>query len=224
MSDILFSAKAVRGSRHTGFWKKPFLLQDINFELPRGYIMGLAGKNGAGKTTFFDFIMDEKKRYTGEFFLENREIHENHLQTLDKVGFVSEKNEFLGQRTAGQNAQMLGRFYSRFDQEVFADTMERFKVSEWKTVGKMSRGEFMKFQLAFAIAHHPQLYLLDEATAGMDPIFRVDFYRTLRGLLEEERCSVILSTHIEEEIERQLDYVGILEEGKMVSFGDIPMV
>lgn len=82
----------------------------------------------------------------------------------------------------------------------------------------MSRGELVKFQLAFAASHHPKLFLLDEATAGMDPVFRTDFYKFLHYLIAEEECSVILSTHIEEEIEKQLDYVGILDEGRFVSF------
>lgn len=220
MSDILFSAESVRGAKAAGFWRKKFLLQDISFSLPQGYIMGLVGKNGAGKTSFFDLIMDERKRYTGEICLEGREIHEDHLQFLDRVGFVSEKNHFLERRTAEQNAQMLGRFYTRFDMERFGDAMERFRVSSGKTLLKMSRGEAVKFQLAFAVAHRPRLYLLDEATAGMDPVFRADFYRVLRELLQEENCSVVLSTHIEEEIEKQLDYVGILERGRLISFGE----
>lgn len=213
-------AEQASGPRHGHFGKRTFGLEEISFGLPGGYIMGLIGKNGAGKTTFFDCIMAEKKRYSGEMFLDGRNIHENHLQVLDKTGFVSEKNEFMELRTAGQNARMLGRFYSSFDMELFEGMMERCKVSSGKTVGKMSRGEMVKFQLAFAVAHRPKLYLMDEATAGMDPVFRIDFYRILHELLKDGDCGIILSTHIEEEIEKQLDYVGILEEGRLVSFGE----
>ena len=233
MKDMIFEARQVsslrRGGfgtrrpnslRGGGFGKKTFGLEEISFELPGGYIMGLIGRNGAGKTTFFDCIMDEKKRYSGEMFLDEKNIHENHLQVLDKTGFVSEKNEFMELRTAGQNARMLGKFYSCFEMELFEEMMERCKVSSGKTVGKMSRGEMMKFQLAFAVAHRPKLYLLDEATAGMDPVFRIDFYRILHELLKDGDCGMILSTHMEEEIEKQLDYVGILEEGRLVSFGE----
>lgn len=220
-NNILFSAREVSSKKSIGFGRKAFKLENINFALPRGYIMGLVGKNGAGKTTFFDYIMDGKKRYSGELLLDDREIHEDHLETLNQIGFVSEKNEFLDLRTAAQNVQMLSRFYSDFDKELFARTMESFRVSRDKTVGKMSRGELMKFQLAFAIAHKPKLFLLDEATAGMDPVFRIDFYRLLRELIQDESCSVILSTHIEEEIEKQLDYAGVLEDGRFVSFGEV---
>lgn len=223
-NNTLFEAKDVRSLKPKGFGRRAFKLENISFALPAGYIMGLVGKNGAGKTTFFDYIMDSKKRYAGAFLLEGREIHEDHLQTLNQVGFVSEKNEFLDLRTAAQNVQMLSRFYSDFDKDLFARTMESFQVSVHKTVGKMSRGEQMKFQLAFAVAHKPKLFLLDEATAGMDPVFRIDFYRLLRELIQDESCSVLLSTHIEEEIEKQLDYVGVLEEGRFVSFGEVQPV
>lgn len=220
MEDILFTAKQVTSLKSHRFRKNSFKLQDINFALPKGYIMGLIGKNGAGKTTFFDYIMDEKKKYSGELILEGKEIHEDHIQVLDQIGFVSEKNKFMDLRTARQNAAMLGPFYSAFDMDLFENIMEQLQLSTGKTIGRMSRGELVKFQLSFAASHHPKLFLLDEATAGMDPVFRIDFYKMLRSLIEKEDCSVILSTHIEEEIEKQIDYVGVLEEGKFISFGE----
>lgn len=220
MEDILFAAKQVTSLKSHRFRKNAFKLQDISFSLPKGYIMGLIGKNGAGKTTFFDHIMDEKKNYSGELLLEGKEIHEDHIQFLEQVGFVSEKNKFMDLRTARQNAAMLGPFYSAFDMHLFENIMEQLQLSTSKTIGRMSRGELVKFQLSFAASHHPKLFLLDEATAGMDPVFRIDFYKILRHLIEKEDCSVILSTHIEEEIEKQLDYVGVLEEGKFISFGE----
>lgn len=93
-NNILFEAKDVRSLKQKGVGRRAFKLEDICFELPAGYIMGLVGKNGAGKTTFFDYIMDSKKRYAGELLLEGREIHEDHLKTLNQVGFVSEKMSF----------------------------------------------------------------------------------------------------------------------------------
>ena len=220
MEDILFAAKQVTSLKSRHFRKNPFKIRDIDFSLPKGYIMGLIGKNGAGKTTFFDYIMDEKKRYSGELILEGKEIHENHVQVLDQIGFVSEKNNFMELRSAKQNAAMLGPFYSAFDMDLFENIMENLQLSTSKTIGRMSRGELVKFQLSFAASHHPKLFLLDEAAAGMDPVFRIDFYKLLHNLIEKEDCSVILSTHIEEEIERQLDYIGILEEGRFISFGE----
>ena len=136
------------------------------------------------------------------------------------MGFVSEDHEFLGARSLIQNGELLGRFYENFDMDRFRETLSQLGLPLSKNVHVLSRGENMKFQLAFAMAHHPDLYLIDEATAGMDPVFRMEFYRILRRLLEEDRCSVILSTHSREEITKELDYIGVLEEGKLISFGE----
>lgn len=78
----------------------------------------------------------------------------------------------------------------------------------------------MRFQMAFAMAHGTKLYLLDEATAGMDPVFRVDFFKILHEVIAEEEASVLMATHLAEELEHKMDYVGIMEEGRMVSFGE----
>lgn len=180
--------------------------------------MGIIGNNGAGKSTFFDYIMNENKRYTGEFLLNGKNIHKDHVSTLNKIGFITEDRYFLEYETALGNAKMFGRFYSDFDIELFKSTMKEFNLSTGKSVGSMSRGEYMKFQMAFTIAYKPILYLIDEATAGMDPVFRVDFYNKLRNLIMDEKCSVIMSTHIEEEIDKEFDYIGIIEEGCLVSF------
>ena len=78
----------------------------------------------------------------------------------------------------------------------------------------------MKFQMAFAMAHKPSIYLLDEVTAGMDPVFRIDFFKILHEVIAEEKASVLMTSHIQEEIKMKMDYVGIMEQGKMVSFGE----
>lgn len=224
MEQIIFSVKEVNGLKKNNPFKKNFQLDIIDFELPAGYIMGIVGKNGAGKTTFFNYIMSEKKKYSGEMFLDGINIHSDHIWALDNIGFISEVNSFLPQRTTLENAKMLGSFYSTFDLDLFEKTLEYVTLSKNKIVGTLSRGEFMKFQLAFAIAHHPKLFLIDEATAGMDPVFRIDFFKLLHNIIETENCSVIMSTHLEDEIEKQMDYLGFFENGHFVTFKENELV
>ena len=200
--------------------KRGFHLEHISFSLPEGYIMGLIGKNGAGKSTFFRTVTGEHAGYEGKLLLNGTPLGEDHVWDMEHMGFVYEDHPFLGSRSLIQNAELLGRLYENFDMDRFRETLSQFGLPLSKNVNVLSRGENMKFQLAFAMAHHPSLYLIDEATAGMDPVFRMEFYRILRNLLEEERCSVILSTHVREEITKELDYVGVLEDGKLVSFGE----
>ncbi len=203
----------------TGLSKR-FRLEDINFALPAGYIMGLMGCNGAGKTTLISYIMEEKRKYSGTIRIGGVDIRENHGYMKNKLGFVSEDNTFFLEKTAMQNAQLLGAFYEDFDMELFRKTMEEIGLSVKKTYGRMSRGESLKFQMAFAMAHHPVLYLLDEVTVGMDPVFRIDFFKILQEVIRDEQASVLMTSHIEEEMERKTDYVGILEQGRMVRFGE----
>lgn len=203
----------------TGKGKK-FHLEDVSFSLPAGYFMGLAGKNGAGKTTLLDYIMNSRQQYTGTIRLCGRDIRENHVECREKIGFVSDKNMFLAEFSAKENAQLLGGLYQNFDEERFEATMKKMEVSVGKVVGKMSRGEWMRFQMAFAMAHDAKLYLLDEATAGMDPVFRVDFFKILHEVIAGEDASVLMATHLAEEIEHKMDYVGIMEGGRMISFGE----
>ena len=124
-----------------------FALSNLHFELPAGYICGLIGENGAGKTTFFHYVMDEKKRYQGNFYLDGTDIAKDHAWSMNRIGFVSEEQCFLRQKSALENAKILGNFYDVFDLALFQETMEQTSVSAAEIVEKMSRGEYMKFQL-----------------------------------------------------------------------------
>lgn len=198
-----------------------FVLRDISFKLEKGYIMGLTGKNGAGKSTLIDYIMEPKIKYSGEIFLDGENIRENHVEILNYLGLVSENNIFFKTLTAKQNAELLGRFYKDWNQEIFEINMKKMEVSTDLIIKTMSRGEYMKFQMAFAMAHKSKLYLIDEATSKMDPIFRKEFYNIMHEIIEDESASIILVTHLEEELEYKVDYIGILEKGDMISFKSV---
>lgn len=202
----------------SGLSKKGFALCDITFSLPAGYIMGLAGKNGAGKTTLIDYIVNPKQRYNGTIRIQGEDIRLNHAAMQNKIGFVSENNNFLLEHSAVSNAKIFGMVYRHFDYDCFYSAMRQMELSESKIIGKMSRGERIRFQMAFAMAHHPAVYLLDEATAGMDPVFRIDFFRILQKVIEEEEASILMTSHIAEEIERKMDFTGILTNGRLSSF------
>lgn len=197
-----------------------FRLKDINFSLPAGYMMGLAGVNGAGKTTCIRYLMQEKKRYSGEIRIDGAEHYAHGTAFRNQIGFVSEDNAFFEERTGAQNVDLMKNFYDAFDRELFGKLMEEMKVSTAKTYRLMSRGERMKFQMAFAMAHHPLLYVLDEVTAGMDPVFRTDFFKLLHEAIETQEAAVLMTSHIEPELKKQMDYIGILEQGKMTYFGE----
>lgn len=213
MENIALTLENVRG-KGLGF-----KLKDISAKFENGYIYAITGKNGAGKTTLFNYILAQRKRYTGSIKMSGYELERNHSKAMEIIGFVSEDNVFFENRTGKQNADILGLVYDDFDVELFNECMKKMNVSTATTLWRMSRGERMKFQLAFAIAHHSRLYLLDEATAGMDAVFKIELFDMLRELIAQE-CCVIMTTHDMTEIMKNTDYVAVMEGGRLGEFGE----
>ena len=137
---------------------------------------------------------------------------------MNAVGFVSEDNIFFNERTAGQNAEILSVFYEQFDMELYRETMKQMDIAPEHTYGKMSRGEKIKMQLAFAIAHKSRLLLLDEATAGLDPVYRIELFNMIRHMLAEENVTVLMISHNMNEIDKNADYVAIMKDGMLGGF------
>ncbi len=203
-----------------GFW-----LSDINFELPAGYICGLTGKNGAGKTSMLKLLVERKAAYKGSITMLDRErrpieIRKERSVALDNIGFVTDEHNFVKKMSARANVDMFSPFYSGFDRELFDSKQKQYGVSQSVALSDLSRGERLKFQLAFAIAHKPSLYLFDEVTAGMDVVFRKEFFREIRGLMLDGKTTVVLATNLREELEDEVDYICSLEKGRMISFSE----
>lgn len=194
-----------------------FILSDIDFKLEAGYLLGIVGKNGAGKTTLLKSMLLEDESYEGEIFFEGENIKEYRREFLEKAAYVADDNYFLREKTALENVEIFGGFYKEMDIDSFQSYMKQFNLGVGKKIGNMSRGEFIRFQLAFARARKARIYLLDEATAGMDPVFRKEFYGILREILAEE-ATVLMTTHVQSDLNRNMDYICRLEQGKIVSY------
>ena len=199
------------------FRRKKFCLENLSFTIREGYLTALAVKNGAVKTTLFHLMLDKNARFEGNILADGVPWEKGRTERMNRIGFVSEDQKFFMEQTALENAEILQAVYHAFSMNRFEETMNFMQLSVHQALKNMSRGEYMKFQLAFAMAHETELYLLDEASAGMDPVFRKEFFRILHGLLENERCAVLMSTHIQDDIARHMDYLIRIEEGRIVS-------
>ncbi len=202
--------------------KGKFRLRNISFTLPAGYMMGLMGVNGAGKSTLMSYIMKEDAKYTGTIKIGGVDIRKNHAYMKGQIGFVSEDHVFFEPLTAMENVKVFSGFYEKFNVEKFKNIMKEMDVKLHVQYQKLSRGEKLKFQMAFAMAYSPKLYLLDEVTVGMDPVFRLDFYKILQKVIETEEASILMTSHIESEMKQKTDFLGILDEGRMTWFGESP--
>lgn len=200
---------------------KGFNLNNISFCAMEGYITGIIGANGAGKSTLLQYIFDENRDYNGKILFDGQDIKINHSSFRNIVSYISDDKRFFNAYSIIDNIKLLSPFYTEWDNELFFSTLNDMEVSSGKTISNLSRGEYIRFQLAFAVAHKSKLYLLDEATSGMDPVFRRDFYKFLHNLITIENVTVIMTTHIEEELKSHMDYVGVMEAGKLISFGEV---
>jgi len=194
---------------------KKFTLEPISFELERGFILGLIGQNGAGKSTFLRLLTQQVARKKGHFSVAGIDVRENPLMAQRTIGYVGEDLHLLPRNTVMENGTAFGAFFKDYSEERYRDYLKRFEIGENMLCGKLSKGETTRVQLAFALSHSPELLVLDEPTSGMDPLFRQEFLTMLQEELMKERTSVIFSTHITEDLDKIADYILLLEKGKV---------
>lgn len=195
---------------------KGFALDNVTFDVPQGYIMGLIGPNGAGKTTVVKLIMNLIRRDAGKvrvFGLDNLR-HEPEIKA--RIGFVYDVPRFPEDLRLKTIASAVSAFYERWDDNRFRDLLEEFQLSPRLVFKKLSHGLKMKFSLAIALAHDADLILMDEPTAGLDPVFRFELLTKLRTLIQDERKTVLFSSHITSDLERVADYVTFIHQGRVV--------
>ncbi|MFA9464491.1 MAG: ABC transporter ATP-binding protein [Velocimicrobium sp.] len=193
-----------------------FSLKDITFDLPTGYIMGLIGPNGSGKTTLLHIIMGLYSIDFGSVNMDGNDIYEKEKIVKNKIGFVLNEELFTGTMTLGENATMYGGYYDTFRMDVFETYCKRFGLDLTCKLKKQSKGEKLKFQFAFALSHNPSLLILDEPTASFDPEFRNEFIRIVTDFVKDGKHSVILATHLTEELDQIADYITFINHGTLV--------
>lgn len=196
---------------------RKFQLSDVSFSLDKGYILGVIGKNGAGKTTLMRVLLGVYTKSQGEIYIDSNRYGKNNIKLRQRIGYISEEDRFIRGKSLIENAKLFGGFYEQFDMEYFKELLQRYNIDENKTPEQLSKGMKTKFQLAFTLAHHPKLLLLDEPTGGLDPLFRQEFLTILQGLVEEENMGVIISTHITADLDKIADYILILNKGNVIS-------
>lgn len=200
-----------------------FQLKDISFDLPSGYIMGLIGENGAGKTTLLNILCGLYSYDSGEIRIEGQDYRTAEAAIRQELGVVLHEELFEAGEFLLKNAARFGRFYENYDESILREYMNRFSLED-KKYKQLSKGEKLKFALAFALAHKPKILLLDEPSANFDTDFRKEFHQVLREFTSSGENSVILSTHITSDVEQYADYILFLKKGKQLLYGDIESI
>lgn len=198
------------------FPKSDFLLDDLSFSLPYGSIMGFVGENGAGKTTTISCILNMLTKDSGTIRLFGREMSDDDKEIREDIGVVFDASNFSGILNADQVGKVMAGIYTRWDQSLYTNYLNRFKLPSEQKIRTYSKGMTMKLALASALAHSPKLLLLDEATSGLDPVVRDDILDVFLEFVQEEDHSILLSSHITSDLEKIADYITFIHDGRIV--------
>lgn len=198
---------------------KDFELDHISFRLPKGFIMGLVGKNGAGKSTTIKSIMNMLD-FQGEIRIGGQDNILFEEQVKQRLGIVVDQPFFPSIFTLEQVEKYCGRFYVNWNKERYDKLLRQFGLNPKKKVSELSRGMGVKLQLAAALSHGAELLVLDEPTSGLDPVARDECMDILMEYIQNGEHSVLFSTHISTDLEKIADYITVLSGGKLFYTGE----
>ncbi|BFH71784.1 MAG: ABC transporter ATP-binding protein [Paenibacillus dendritiformis] len=191
-------------------------MDNISFTVEQGYITGLIGPNGAGKSTLLRMLLHIVKPHQGTVKLLGMEMPDRERDIKRQVGYISDESHFYYQFRMDEMKRIIAPFYPNWDEALYKRLMDRFGLSGKQKVGQASKGMKMKFSIVMALSHHPRLLLMDEPTAGLDPVFRRELLELLLEWMEQGDRTILYSTHVTTDLDRAADYVLFLHEGRVL--------
>jgi ABC-2 type transport system ATP-binding protein len=194
---------------------RDFELKDINFSLPKGFIMGFIGPNGAGKSTTIKLIMNLIKKDGGEIKLFGLDYLRDEMEVKNKIGFVYDENFYYEELRIDEIVRIIGPLYRALDQQAFQNWMKAFQINPRQKIKELSKGMKMKFSLAIALSHHAELLIMDEPTDGLDPNQKHEV-RQLINKMAANKC-ILISTHILEEVEAICTRTIVVARGRILT-------
>lgn len=197
-----------------------FSLEGISLDVPQGCVVGLVGSNGSGKTTTIKAALDLIRIDGGSVSLLGEQLNDlperRKAEIRRQVGVVMDTCAFPEELACKRIGHLFGNLYPTWNENEFLSLLKRFDVPAEKRVKSLSRGMGMKLSLACALAARPRLLLLDEATAGLDPLARDQALDALRNFMGDNTRGILMSSHITSDLEKIADYIVCIDEGRMV--------
>src|SRR5262245_29855144 len=194
-------------------------LDNVRLCVPRGTVFGLVGVNGAGKTTFIKHVLGLLKAATGSVRVFGKDPAADPAGVLVRVGYLSEEPELPGWMRVGELLRYTRAFYPTWD-PAFAEELARsFALEPRARVKHLSKGQRARVGLVLALAHRPELLVLDEPSSGLDPIVRQDILAAIIRTIAEEGRTVLFSSHLLHEVERVADRVALIDRGRVLFSG-----
>ena len=195
-----------------------FALRTGAVDVPTGFVTGLVGPNGAGKTTLVKAVLGLIGIDGGSVSLFGDRSPAD-PSTRDRVGVVLDQITAAPEWRTGTVGRRMSLLYGRWDERRFSDLLDRFEVPRLNRIGALSRGQTVKLSLAIAVAHQPELLVLDEPSSGLDPVARRELADTIREFMVDPSHSVLFSTHITAELDDLADRVIVMNRGGVAYAG-----
>lgn len=197
-----------------------FHLAGVDLSIPCGSIVGFIGSNGAGKTTTIKAVLGLVRPDAGSIELFGEDVTHapsSHLaRAKQRIGVVLDTCSFPEEMTVSAAGKLMAACYRTWNARAFHTFAHAFELPESTTVKELSRGMGMKLSLASALAHNPDLLILDEATAGLDPMAREDALDALRLFMDHGDRGILMSSHITSDLEKIADYIVCIDDGRIV--------
>jgi ABC-2 type transport system ATP-binding protein len=198
------------------------VLDDLSLNVPSGRVYGFLGRNGSGKTTTIRCLLGILRASAGEITYDGTTVRQTTTAMKRGIGYVSQQQHFYDWMTCNRIGTFVGAFYPTWDHNEYHRLLDALKVERTQRVGTLSGGTKMKLAMALALAHGPKLLILDEPTAGVDPVARAEILEALREQVEQHGRTVLFSTHHLFEVDQIGDVVGVLHQGRLFYEGPLP--
>ena len=196
-----------------------FKLEDVSFSLPKGYIMGFIGKNGAGKSTAIKCIYNLIKKDKGDIYLLDRKLEDiSELELKQEVALMLGGMDIYPTSKIGEIGEVVSSFYKNFDNETYNRLLKKFELDKNKKFKELSNGMKSKFLLTLAMSHKAKLLILDEPTSGLDPYSRDQLLEEFQNYIQDGERSILFSTQIVSDLESIADYVIYIKGGRVIDF------
>ena len=193
-----------------------FSLKDVNITLPKGYIMGYVGANGAGKSTTIASLLGLIKSDSGFCLIDGKQMSQMTKAEKSGVGVVLDECNFPETLTWKQVDKFMKKIYHNWDSEKFCSMCRKWNLDDKTQIAKYSKGMKMKLSIAAAMCHGAKLLVLDEATSGLDPLVRNEILDILLDFVQDEENSVFMSSHIISDLEKVCDYITFIKDGRII--------
>lgn len=193
-----------------------FGLKDVSFTIPYGSIVGFIGENGAGKSTTMGSILGTLQKDSGTIKIFGEERNPKDVHVNEDIGVVFDTIKLPGGLTVAKLDRVFQQIYTNWSKETYFRLIQLFSLPKNKLVSSFSRGMSMKLSVAVALSHEAKLLILDEATAGLDPGGREDVLTVLRDFVKDQKCSILLSSHITSDIEQIADSLIFIKGGEIL--------